>query len=156
MAGADPNGNFVAADFRSRIQAAMQMGLPNASGDAPTFRWVEDSTYAHADPAGQPYDWTATPTSTPTPIADLAVDCAVQFSGEISVTEAGEIVQGSAVITLLDVDQQTLVSHGGRMPDQVLLKGIVYNVDFIPPPQGLFDVDVWTIYCSSIDSEGGN
>jgi hypothetical protein len=55
---------------------------------------------------------------------------------------------------MLDVDQEALVAHGGRMPDQVLLKGLVYNVDFIPAPVALFSVDVFTIYCSTVDAQG--
>jgi hypothetical protein len=116
-----------------------------------------EQTYATADPAGSPYDWTESPAShaTPITITDLAVDCAVQFGGDASsTTEAGEIDQLSAILTLLDVDQEALVAHGGRMPDQVLLKGLVYGIDFCPAPVALFSVDVWTLYCSTVDAEG--
>lgn len=158
MAGPDPTGNFNAANFRTQIRATMQMGLPNTAGDAPIFRWIVKPTYASADPAGQPYNWTSHPSVTPTPIADMTgVDCAIEWGGNSrDITEAGEINQVSVTLTLLDVDQEALVAHGGRMPDQVLLKGIVYNIDYIPAPTGLFDVDVWTLYCSSTDSDGGN
>jgi hypothetical protein len=156
MAGADPTGSFSEASFRSNIKLVMKMASPNTV-EPTTFRWVVEQTYATADPAGSPYDWTESPAShaTPITITDLAVDCAVQFGGDASsTTEAGEIDQLSAVITMLDVDQEALVAHGGRMPDQVLLKGLVYNVDFIPAPVALFSVDVFTIYCSTEDAQG--
>ncbi len=156
MAGSDPTGSFNAQAFTTQIKAVMKMASPN-SVEAATFRWVVEPTYAVADPAGSPYDWTESPQShaTPTTIADLAVDCAVQFGGDSSsTTEAGEIDQLSAVLTLLDVDQQALVAHGGRMPDQVLLKGLVYGIDFCPAPVALFSVDVWTLYVSTVDAQG--
>ena len=156
MAGSDPTGAFQADTFRTNIRTVMTMATANTV-EPTTFRWVVPESYAVADPGGNPYDWTETPVShtTPITISDLAVDCAVEFSGSSeSTTEAGEIAQLTAVITMLDVDQQLLVAHGGRMPDQVLLKGLVYGIDYVPPPVALFTVDVWTIYCSSTDAEG--
>lgn len=155
MAGSDPAGAFDAATFRSNIKQVMAMASPNTVTPT-TFRWIVDDTFAVKDPGGNPYDWTEAPSQpTPTTISDLAVDCAVQFQGDIeTTTEVGEIDQLTAVITMLDVDQQALVAHGGRMPDVVLLKGVVYGIDYVPAPIALFNVDVWTIYCSSTDSEG--
>lgn len=155
MAGSDPTGAFDAATFRTNIRQVMAMATANTV-EPTTFRWVVEETYAVKDPGGNPYDWTETPVShaTPITISDLAVDCAVEFAGSSeTTTEVGEIAQLSAVITMLDVDQQALVAHGGRMPDEVLLKGIVYGIDYVPAPVALFVVDVWTIYCSSTDSE---
>lgn len=156
MAGSDPTGGFDPDAFRTQIRQVMTMAQPNTVLPT-TFRWVVEETYAIADPGGNPYSWTETPVShaTPITISDLVVDCAVEFGGNAeSTTEAGEIAQLSAIITLLDVDQQALVAHGGRMPDQVLLKGIVYGIDFVPAPVALFTVDVFSVYCSSTDAQG--
>lgn len=148
----DPSGNFNAAAFRTNIRAAMKMGLSNTAGDAPIFRWIVKDTYTVSDPSARPYNWFQNPApNSPAPIADLSgVDCALQYGGDSTEgTEAGLINEQQVKVILLDVDQQTLLAHGGRMPDQVLLKGEIYNVDYVPAPQGLFDVDVWTIYCTA-------
>ena len=155
MAGSDPTGNFNPATFRTQIRQAMQMGLPNTAGDGPIFRWIIKEQYPIADPAQRPYNWFAPPSgNTPAPIADLpGIDCAVEWLGDSSEgTPAGFENEVGVKITLLDVDQQTIMGHGGRMPDQILLKGETYNVQYVPAPQGLFNVDVWTIYAVAQDT----
>jgi hypothetical protein len=154
MAGSDATGAFDDASFRTQIAAVMQMALPNNPADQPTFRWTVDPTYQQADPAGRPYFWGATPVSD-TPIADLQVICAVDLSGSPTAstgTDAGEFTELTARITLLDTQYDQLLAHGGRPPDQVLLGGNTYEVDYIPMNVALFDVDVWEIMATSRDA----
>lgn len=153
MAGADPSGVFVGADFRARITAVMLMALPNTQADRPTFRWKTKPTYAVTDPAGHPYYWGATPITNPT-ITDLQVVCAVDLSGSPTSstgTDAGEFTEITARITLLDTQYNQLLAHGGRPPDIILIGRSTYDVDYVPPNIALFDVDVWEILATSRD-----
>lgn len=130
------------------------MGLPGTVSDQPTFQWDNDPTFGTADPAGNPWDWSATPTSpTSANISDLQVLCAVTYSLDSeSGTDAGEINSEKVILTILDTEQQALVSHGGGlMPDRVVVKGVTYTFDFMTV-QGLFDVDVYTVHASSADA----
>ena len=145
----DPRASgFDAAAFRDSIQFAMNMGLPQTASERVTFRWTPEKDYAIEDPGGNPYDYTATPTSTNAP-ADVQVDAAVEFVTRTTLsggTPVGEFNTPRAVITLLDVDYAEVEGA-----DQVLLGGNTYKVDFIAPPIGLFEVTIYQIHCSAMD-----
>lgn len=150
MAGSNPR--FDAATFRSNILSAMTMALPNTTNLQPTFRWIVKPAYTTADPAGRPYSWTQTAAgNSPSAIADLQVPCAVQIGGGSETgTEAGFENELNAVITLLDTQQAQLIAQGGRMPDQVLLAGATYNVDYVLQT-ALFSVDVYEMHLKAQD-----
>jgi hypothetical protein len=159
MAGVDPAGRFNAAHVRTALSSVMALALPNTTQDRPIFRWLVDPTFAQSDVAGDPFNWTETPSSdSPAAIPDLqGVNCAIEWGGDSeSATAAGEIDQVTVTLTLLDTDYHALITHGGRLPDQVLLKQIVYDITFVPPSVALFDLDVWTVHAQSTDSDGGS
>lgn len=154
MAGVDPSGNFIGADFRSQIEAVMLMGMANTPADRPIFRWRVKPGYAVHDPAGRPYFWGATPI-TNVAIPDLQVTCDVELSGSPTSstgTDVGEFTELTARITLLDTQYKQLIAHGGRPPDVILIGQSTYDVDYVPPNIALFDVDVWMILATSRDA----
>jgi hypothetical protein len=152
MAGEDATGSFVADAFRTSIRATMQMGLPNNTANQPTFRWTERATFTTGDPSDRPYNWFTAP-ATPAPVvSDLAVPCAVEYQGNAGQgTEAGFLNETMAKLTLLDTEYNALIAHGGKVPDQVLIKHNVYNLTY-SHVEALFSVDVWTFYCEAEDS----
>lgn len=139
---------FNAAAFRDAIRFAMNMGLPNATEERATFKWNTVRTYTTADPAGSPYDYTATP-ATSVAHADVAIPVAVEFSARPAGsrdTSVGQFDSSRAVITVLDEDYALIVGA-----DQVLLGGNTYEIQFVGPPVALFDVTIYQIYCDARD-----
>lgn len=139
---------FNPAAFRDAIRFAMHMGLPNATEERATFRWTTVRTYDTADPAGNPYDYTATP-ATSVAHDDVLIPVAVEFSARPAGsrdTAVGQFDSSRAVITVLDEDY-ALVEGA----DLVLLGGNTYEVEFVGPPLGLFDVTIYQLYCDARD-----
>lgn len=144
MAGTD--SRFDAAAFRTAIKFAMRMGLPNAIPDRATFRWSPQRTFAIEDPAHNPYDWGDAPATEVTHV-DVRVDVAVEMlGGAAEETSVGQINNQKAQITILDEDY-TLVEGA----DIVLLGTNTYQVDFVSPPLGLFEVTVYTLSITAVD-----
>jgi hypothetical protein len=150
VAGVSPD--FDAAGFRTAIQAVMQMGTPQAT--PPIFRWTPQPVYTSADPAGRPYSFTepavvATPAATTYP--DVVVNCAVApATATPEETAMGEFDVTKVVITLLDVDY-ALIS-GPPAADTVIFGGnIPYTIDYVAPPEALFNVTIYTIYATARD-----
>lgn len=145
---------FPSDTFRTNIEFAMTMGLPNEVENRPTFRWLTSGEFTPGDPSQLPYDWTATPeTSSPAQIDDFQVLCGVQYLGaseEGTVIGVEEAVQ--ARITLLDTQYQQLMAWGGRWPDQVILAGSLFNVNYTTH-QALFDVDVYEMFLVAEDMD---
>lgn len=154
MAGSDPTGNFNETQFRNQIRQTMTMGLPNTVSMQPTFRWVTKPTFSVSDPAERPYNWFTNPNaSSPVNPSDFVTVCAVEYmGGSESGTEAGFINEIQAKLTLLDTDMNAVIAHGGRQPDQVLLKGELYQIRYITL-EALFTVDVYTVFCTALDAE---
>lgn len=146
MAGQNPA--FNAEEFRSGIRFAMQMGAPSASAERATFRWKVTKQFDIADPANRPYNWTAPP-DTVSSHPDVQVDCAVEFTSRASSSggaSVGRFNSAQAVITVLDEDFVKIVGAS-----HVLLGGNLYSIDYIAPPEGLFDVTVYTLFASALD-----
>jgi hypothetical protein len=150
MAGSD--SRFDAATFRTNIRFAMDMGLPVDPSERPTFHWKTIRTYTHEDSASNPFSWESTP-ATETTFPDVQVSCAVTFGkgseAEVN-TNVGEINATSAVLTVLDEDYALLTVDGVRA-NQVSLGGDLYEIEYVAPPTGLFDVTVYEIYCQAVD-----
>lgn len=139
---------FDAAAFRLAIRSTMTMAAPNATADRVTFRWSPVTTYSPQDPSHNPYSWTAPPTSSITH-ADVQVPVAVEFSARpaaSSETGVGEFDNSRAIITILDVDYELVAGA-----DLVLLGQNIYEVQFVAPPIGLFEVTVYQIYTVARD-----
>jgi hypothetical protein len=144
MAGVDPS--FDANFFRAQIQAVMQMGLPSATSDRPTFRWVTTHTYAPGDPVNQPYNWGQGPVTT-TAHADVQVNCVVQFAERSPEGSAmGSFDASKAIITILDNDYALV-----KGANQVLLGGRTFDIVVVGPPEGLFNVTIYSLYCIARD-----
>lgn len=126
----------------------MNMGLPNATVERATFKWETVRTYTTADPAGNPYDYTATPAATVTH-ADVSIPVAVEFSARPAGsrdTSVGQFDASRAVITVLDEDYEQVEGA-----DIVMLGENTYEIEFVGPPLGLFDVTIYQIYADARD-----
>jgi hypothetical protein len=146
MAGT--NSAFNATQFRQVIRETMLMGMPNAVQERATFRWDPAKSYPVADPAGNPYDLTSAPTTTTTH-ADVQVPVAVEFSarpaGSMD-TVMGEFDTSRVIITVLDEDYEQIVGA-----DLVIMGGNTYDIQFVGPPIGLFEVTVYQLYALARD-----
>lgn len=139
---------FDADGFRDAIKFAMHMGLPDTESERATFRWDTERTFTVADSAGIPFDKSATP-ATEVTHEDVQVDVAVEFSnirGSDTTTSVGRFTSGRAVITVLDEDYVDI--EGANV---VLLGGNTYDINFVRPPVGLFDVTVYQLDCTARD-----
>lgn len=139
---------FDGAVFREAIRNTMKMGLPEDEAERVTFRWTPDRTYANGDSAGNPWSWDDTPATEDAP-ADVQVAAAVEFSarpaGSVD-TVMGQFDTSRVAVTLLDEDFELI-----RGADLMIFDGAIYEVQFIAPPVGLFDVTVYTIYGEARD-----
>lgn len=145
MAGSSPL--FDADLFRSQIRATMTMGLPGNVADRATFRWRSDTTYSSEDSANKPWLWTESP-ATNVVHADVQVPVAMEImrTAEQDGTSVGDFEAVRVILTLLDVDYAQVVGA-----DVVLLGRNVYNIDFLEPPIGLFDVTVYRFHLRAMD-----
>jgi hypothetical protein len=146
----DPRASgFDSAVFRDAIRFAMNMGLPDSTEERITFRWTTAKTFTTADSAGKPYRWNDTPSKT---VAkdDVQVPAAIEFQsagvGGTSRTVFGEIQNSKVKVTLLDEDY-ALVEGA----DLIILDGAKYIIDFVKPPDGLFDATIYTIFATAED-----
>lgn len=145
---ASTNPAFNAANFRNVIRTTMTMGLPGATADRATFRWTTQHTYAKHDSAGVPFDLSASPVTTTTH-ADVQVPVAWEFQAlraASSDNAIGEFDTARAVLTLLDEDYALVAGA-----DLVLLGQNTYDIEFVAPPIGLFEVTVYQLYCRARD-----
>lgn len=146
MAGSDPR--FDPDRFRDAIKFAMRMGAPEDETKRVTFRWNKVASYNNADPAGRPYAWDSTPVAE-FDHPDVLIDCAVDFSARPAGTRdtpIGQFDTSTIAITVLDSDIETISGA-----DLVVIDGDTYEIKFIGPPTGLFDVTIFTIYAEARD-----
>lgn len=139
---------FDAAKFRAAIEDTMTMGLPNATSERATFRWLPDQEWSVHDQRGKPYNWTATPT-TNTQHADVRIPVAVEFSS--NARNAGETTVGSfneprVIVTVLD-------THFAEVDgaDLIIFDNNTYKIEFVAPPIGLFGVTIYQIFARAVD-----
>lgn len=138
---------FNADKFREAIRATMTMGLPNSPSERATFRWTPVRTYDRESPSKNPYTWTATPTSSDTH-EDVQIPVAVEMHSRVLPmdTAVGHFDPVKVVLTVLDTDYVLI-----QGADIVLLGGNTYDVDFVAPPEGLFEVTVYSIWATARD-----
>lgn len=151
---------FNEGKFRSAIRETMKMGMPESDDEKLKWWWKRNRTYSAPDPAGNPYDWTATPSSNlpgnpdiddpgPTQDQSLIVDYALEFSsrpaGSIQ-TILGEIDNSRAVITMFEEDWEQV-----KTADYCTIGDSTYNIQFAGPAQGLFGVTMMTCYLEAED-----
>lgn len=144
MAGSGTSSGFDSAAFRTAIRSAMTMGLPSDTTQAVTFVFSEVAAYAHEDPNANPFDWTSSPT-TDVVARNVQVPAAVEWGvGTIQGTAVGDFDTSKVTLTLLDVDYASVQGC-----DSVHINGVIYQIDSIGPPVGLFDVTVYSMYCTA-------
>lgn len=146
MAGT--NSSFSASAFREAIRDTMLMGMPEATAKRVTFRWTEENTYSTADPGGTPYDPTASPTATTTH-ADVQIPVAMEFAARPAAsteTSMGEFDSTRIILTILDVDWADVEGA-----NEVVIDEATYDVQFVGPPIGLFEVTIYQVYCVARD-----
>lgn len=148
MASGSGIPGFDKAAFETAIRSVMVMGAPETVEERATFRWTNPKSFAVADGNGSPYDFSDTPV-TETVREDVQVTCAVEFTSRSTLSGGTGVATFNtprAVITLLK-DEHDLVEGANC----VLLGGNTYEVDFVAPPIGLFDVTVYQWHCSAVD-----
>lgn len=152
MAGTHPA--FNATEFVAGIKLAMGMGQPQNPAEVLRWHWRPDKEQGPGtDLSGNPYDWTAPLTpGTPGNPGDpddegVVVDYALEY-GTVGSAEApmGQIDTTKATVTLLDVDYEKV-----KTADHCTVDGSWYDIDFSLPPQGLFNVTVYTVQLSARD-----
>ena len=139
--------DFDAALFRSAITSTMEMGLPGSSERA-TFLWKPERDFDIEDNAGNPYDWTSTPTSEGNH-PEVQIPVAVQLSTRGTLfdgTPVGEFNQLRLSVTVLDVHYPQVADA-----DAIRFDDAIYDISFWEPPQGLFDVTIYTARCVARD-----
>jgi hypothetical protein len=149
---------FDEAAFRSAIGETLLMGMPEAVADRLTWVWERDRTYVPDDPAGDPYDWTASPvtntagnaalTDAGAEVQTLVVPYAFEFGVKAGQgTVFGELDRSSLIVTLMDTAYEQV-----KTADYAIIGDTRYRIRFEAPPQGLFGVTVWTVYLEAEDS----
>lgn len=139
---------FNATQFRDAIKFSMNMGLPETESERATFRWETERTWTISDSGGEPFDIHSDP-ATVVEHEDVQIDVAVEFAnvrGSDDSTAIGEFTAGRALITVLDEDMPSIEGA-----DTVLLGGNTYDIKFIRPPLGLFDVTIYQLDCEARD-----
>lgn len=146
MAGKHPS--FNAKEFREAITFAMNMGLPEDKKERITFRWTPNRVYENTDAGGNPWSWSSQPTSEEIK-EDVQVPAAVEFSarpaGSVD-TPIGQFDTSRVIVTLLDVDFDKI-----QGADLFILDNNEYDVQFVGPPLGLFNVTVYQIFAEARD-----
>lgn len=138
---------FDATLFRSQIRATMTMGLPGTVADRATFRWTPNKTYSKQDSDAKPWTWTEV-SVTDVVHSDVQIPVALEIlrTVEQAGTSLGDFNIPKVILTILDVDYALVVGA-----DVVLLGQDEYNIDFVEPPIGLFDVTVYRLHLRSGD-----
>jgi hypothetical protein len=151
------NAAFNATAFRNGIKTAMQLGLPGTSSERATFYWNSESTYAVADTRGKPYDWTSSPaseTTAPDATASLTLPIVIDFldakasSGD---TTVGSFDSPRVKVTILDDEYALLLDENLGLPNGMTIDGNTYLIEYWTPPQGLFEVTIYTAYAVARD-----
>lgn len=151
MAGA--SSSFDADEFRQNIRDTMLMGLTGTAADRPKFIFNATETYTvgeELDDSGTPYDLTVAPTVAGTPAKQVL--CAVEWvSGKNTSTDGstlGDFEEGDLILTLLDVDYTQI-----KGADHVELDGTRYEIRYVQPSVGLFDVTVYQLHCTTYNQK---
>lgn len=139
---------FDADAFRQAITSTMEMALPLNEDERITFIWKTERTFDHADESGVPYDFTAVPTSVEEH-DPVQIPAAVEFtSRRPDGTSLGQFENPRVVATILDTH---FTEISDPLPDEALLGGNTYKIDFVQPPIGLGSVTVYQVWMTAVD-----
>lgn len=137
---------FDADAFRQAITSTMEMGLPEAESERVTFIWKTERSYTKADDKGNPYDFTATPTSV-SATDPVQIPAAVEFSSRRpDGSPIGQFENPRVVVTILDTHFPSIDGA-----NQAKLGGNTYTIDFVEPPVGLGPVTVYRVWMTAVD-----
>lgn len=149
----DTNGTpFIASEFRSVIKTTMRMGIPEAPEERLIWHFNPVKAYSPQDAALKPYDYSTPPVldqpSDPdNPDGSKVVDYALEFASGTSLeADIGRFDTSRAVVTLLDVDYEEI-----RNADYAMIGRTYYEIKFVGPPLGMFDVTVYQVYLNARD-----
>jgi hypothetical protein len=151
------NAAFSATAFRAGIKTAMQLGLPGTQSERATFYWNTESSWTTADTRGKPYDWTAAPDSETTAsdvVTSLTVPVAVEFldaKAQSGDTTVGSFDSPRLKVTILDDEYTALTDQNLGLPNGMTIDGNTYLIEYWAPPQGLFEVTVYTAFAVARD-----
>ena len=149
---AEPSPDFNASEFRGVIKQTMRMGMPADSEEQLVWHINRVQTFSPQDPAIKPYDWSAPPVvdqpgDPDHPEGLVSVDYALEFAasggGE---SEVGRFDQSRLEVTVLDMDYEQI-----KNADYAMIGRVYYEINFVAPPIGLFDVTVYTIFLRARD-----
>lgn len=92
--------------IKEALLSAMALGFPVEESEQPTFHFQGAADYTYEDAAGNPIDWTATPTSS-SGASEVSVLCAYEFSAPLGRQGAHETAVGqfnptTLILTLID------------------------------------------------------
>jgi hypothetical protein len=161
VAGADPSGSFSADETRQNLRATMLLGLPGDPAKRPIFLFPRERSYAPADDAGQPWDWSQAASGDsddPGPARtvtcgddDGQVVCAWEAGGgrggtQSNETPFGDFDQSRLVLTILDADFELIDGF-----NRVIIGGNRYRRVYEMPNIGLWDLDVHQVIVEAID-----
>lgn len=142
---ADAISGFDVDAFRTNIHFVMNLGLPQAEVDRPTFYFRQVKSYppgTRVDTEGSPLDPRIEVTVTsPDPVQ---VPCAVEFEPTTQDSEGlvGTFRNTRATLTVLDVDYELI-----KEAIEVSLGQVRYNISYQSPPVGLGPATVYTLHC---------
>jgi hypothetical protein len=153
VATTDPRAaGFSATAFRDAINFTLSMANSNVTAERCLFHWETARTFGQADPAGNPYNWSATP-STTIARAPVEVPVAIEF-GSLASARADTLEPGvgafnsvDCTITLLD-ESYALVFDA----DFITVNERRYVINAWTPPIALFDVNVYQLVVRADDS----
>jgi len=139
VAGSSPG--FDATAFRDAISSAMKMGASPIEGERATFHFPAQLVYnGSMDGDAVPFDPAATVVSSEPPA--VQVDCAIEyFDAEAQPTAFGMMSPTRIAVTVLDVDYERV-----KECSYVVVGGDRYDYRRTEPPNGLFDVGVYTLH----------
>ena len=128
------------------------MGMPADPNEQLVWHINPVVSFENQDPAIKPYDWSATPVvdqpgDPDHPSGIVAVDYALEFAatggGE---SEVGRFDQSRLTVTVLDNEYEQI-----KNADYAMIGRVYYEIKFVAPPVGLFDVTVYQIFLVARD-----
>lgn len=149
MAGTSPD--FDGQAFRDAMRATMLMGFSNDTSVQPVFHFNPTGyTFppnTQLDESGKPYDLSVM--ATPTVLAPVTVPCAIEWGSgktvDYKIEAVGDFQYGDMVLTLLDVDYVQV-----ETADFVMMGDQKYEIRFLEPQIGLWDVSVYRMHCRAV------
>lgn len=146
MAGDPQIQGFRADQVRAGLRLAMQVGLPIAGADQPTFVFKQTVTGTqNLDAEGVPFNPSYTPTKSA--LVTKKVPCAIKYvDRETNLTGFGALAPTRVVLTLLDDDYAQVKGF-----QYVIIGGTRFFYRHTETPKGLVTVGLYEVHCEAED-----